>query len=125
MQTSVVLTNADLSTHRTNDEWIRERTGISERGICHVETTDMAEVATRHALAAAGLETTDLDLIVIATVTRRSVVQVMHVCCKSVSVRSMRVLRSQCCVFWVCLWFRHRNIAGDLWGGAAESFLSE
>ena len=55
------LTNADLSTLvDTDDEWIRERTGISERGICHVETTDMAEVAARHALAAAGLETTDL-----------------------------------------------------------------
>jgi 3-oxoacyl-[acyl-carrier-protein] synthase-3 len=64
------LTNADLSTLvDTDDEWIRERTGISERGICHVETTDMAEVAARHALAAAGLETTDLDLIVMATVT--------------------------------------------------------
>jgi 3-oxoacyl-[acyl-carrier-protein] synthase-3 len=64
------LTNADLGTLvDTDDEWIRERTGISERGICHVETTDMAEVAARHALAAAGLETTDLDLIVMATVT--------------------------------------------------------
>lgn len=86
------LTNADLSTLvDTDDEWIRERTGISERGICHVETTDMAEVAARHALAAAGLETTDLDLIVMATVTPEISCPSNAVCCKSVSVRSMRV----------------------------------
>ncbi len=63
------LTNADLeSLVDTDDEWILERTGISARGICHLETTDMAEVAARHALAAAGLAATDLDLIVMATV---------------------------------------------------------
>ena len=64
------LTNADLEQLvDTSDEWIRERTGIESRGMCHLETTDMAEVAARHALAAAGLEPTDLDLVVMATVT--------------------------------------------------------
>jgi len=64
------LTNADLEQLvDTDDTWIRERTGIEARGMCHLETTDMAEVAGRHALAAAGLEPTDLDLIVMATVT--------------------------------------------------------
>lgn len=64
------LTNADLERLvDTSDEWIRERTGIESRGMCHLETTDMAEVAARHALAAAGLEPTDLDLVVMATVT--------------------------------------------------------
>jgi 3-oxoacyl-[acyl-carrier-protein] synthase-3 len=64
------LTNADLEQLvDTSDEWIRERTGIESRGMCHLETTDMAEVAARHALAAAGLEPTDLDLITMATVT--------------------------------------------------------
>jgi 3-oxoacyl-[acyl-carrier-protein] synthase III len=64
------LTNADLERLvETSDEWIRERTGIESRGMCHLETTDMAEVAARHALAAAGLEPTDLDLVVMATVT--------------------------------------------------------
>ncbi|MEY2975122.1 MAG: hypothetical protein RIR49_1542 [Actinomycetota bacterium] len=64
------LTNADLERLvDTDDTWIRERTGIESRGMCHLETTDMAEVAGRHALAAAGLEPTDLDLIVMATVT--------------------------------------------------------
>jgi 3-oxoacyl-[acyl-carrier-protein] synthase-3 len=66
----VRLTNADLEQLvDTSDEWIRERTGISERGITHVETTDMAEVAGRHALAAAGLGPADIDLLVLATVT--------------------------------------------------------
>lgn len=64
------LTNADLERLvETSDEWIAERTGITERGLCHVETTDMAEVAARQALAAAGLEPTDLDLIIACTLT--------------------------------------------------------
>jgi len=64
------LTNADLERLvETSDEWIAERTGITERGLCHMETTDMAEVAARHALAAAGLEPTDLDLIITCTLT--------------------------------------------------------
>lgn len=64
------LTNAHLEQLvDTSDEWIRERTGIESRGMCHLETTDMAEVAARHALAAAGLEPGDLDLVVMATVT--------------------------------------------------------
>ncbi len=66
----VKLTNADLEQLvDTDDEWIVERTGIRARGINHLQVTDMAEVAARRALAAAGLEPTDLDLIVMATVT--------------------------------------------------------
>ena len=53
----------------TDDDWIVERTGIHERGISHVETTDLAEVAARRALAAAGLEPTDIDMLILATVT--------------------------------------------------------
>ena len=64
------LTNADLERLvETSDEWIADRTGIVERGLCHMETTDMAEVAARHAIAAAGLEPTDLDLIIMCTLT--------------------------------------------------------
>ena len=64
------LTNADLEQLvDTTDEWIVERTGIRSRGINHMQTTDMAEVAAWHALAAAGLEATDIDLLVMATVT--------------------------------------------------------
>ncbi len=66
----VKLTNADLEQLvDTDDDWIVERTGIHERGISHVETTDLAEVAALQALAAAGLEPTDIDMLIMATVT--------------------------------------------------------
>jgi 3-oxoacyl-[acyl-carrier-protein] synthase-3 len=66
----VKLTNADLEQLvDTDDEWIVSRTGIRSRGINHMQTTDMAEVAARHALASAGLEPADLDLLIMATVT--------------------------------------------------------
>ncbi len=64
------LTNADLEQLvDTDDGWITERTGIRSRGINHTQVTDMAEVAAHHALAAAGLDVTDIDLLVLATVT--------------------------------------------------------
>jgi 3-oxoacyl-[acyl-carrier-protein] synthase III len=66
----VSLTNADLEQLvDTDDQWIVDRTGIRSRGISHVQVTDLAEVAARRALAAAGLAATDLDQIVLATVT--------------------------------------------------------
>ena len=66
----VQLTNEDLERLcDTSDEWITERTGISSRHISHVETTDLAEVAARRALACAGVAAADLDLIVVATLT--------------------------------------------------------
>ena len=65
-----VLSNADLETvTETSDEWIVSRTGIKERRISHVETSDMAGVAGLRALAAAGLDPADLDLILVATCT--------------------------------------------------------
>ena len=66
----VKLTNADLEQLvDTDDDWIVERTGIRERGISHVETTDLAEVAALQALAAAGLEPADIDMLIMATLT--------------------------------------------------------
>ena len=66
----VSLTNADLEQLvDTSDEWIVERTGIRSRGINHTQVTDMAEVAASHALAAAGLDPTDIDQLILATVT--------------------------------------------------------
>ena len=63
-----VLTNADLATFLdTDDEWIRTRTGIHERRISHVPLGELAAVASRRALAAAGLTAADLDLIVFGT----------------------------------------------------------
>ena len=60
-----VLTNSDLSTFLdTNDEWIVSRTGMKERRISHVSGIEMAVVASKRALACAGLDAADVDLIV-------------------------------------------------------------
>jgi len=65
-----VLSNADLATFLdTSDEWIRTRTGIGERRISHVGLTELAEVAAQRALAAAGREPQDIELIVFGTTT--------------------------------------------------------
>ncbi len=62
------LTNDDLATFiDTSDEWIRPRTGISQRHISHVGTSELASVAAQRALDAAGLEGSDIDLIILAT----------------------------------------------------------
>jgi 3-oxoacyl-[acyl-carrier-protein] synthase-3 len=63
-----VLGNADLATFLdTSEEWILSRTGIRERRISHVGLTDLAEVAARRALAAAGREPGEIELIVVGT----------------------------------------------------------
>jgi len=63
-----VLTNADLATFmETDDEWITSRTGIRERRISHVPTTGLAHVAAARALACAGLDARDVDLIVLGS----------------------------------------------------------
>ena len=60
-----VLTNADLSTFLdTTDDWIASRTGLRERRVSHVSAIEMATVAARRALACAGREPGDIDLIV-------------------------------------------------------------
>ena len=67
-----VLTNADLEEMvDTSDEWIRSRTGIRERRIAaaHETTASMAAVAGRRAIAVAGLEPDEIDLILVATLT--------------------------------------------------------
>ena len=67
-----VVTNDDLSTMMdTSDEWIVERTGIRERRIAAPEEalSDLALPAAREALDDAGLKGSDLDLIIVATVT--------------------------------------------------------
>ncbi len=63
-----VLSNADLASFLdTSDEWIVTRTGIRERRISHVLLSDLAAVASRHALAAAGVDAGRLDLLILAT----------------------------------------------------------
>jgi 3-oxoacyl-[acyl-carrier-protein] synthase-3 len=63
-----VLSNADFEQLiDTTNEWIVARTGIKERRITEAETSDMAAVAGRRALAAAGRGADAVDLIVLAT----------------------------------------------------------
>ncbi len=67
-----VLTNYDLEQMvATSDEWIRERTGISERRIADDEqaASDIAYEAARLALKRARLKAKDIDLILVASVT--------------------------------------------------------
>ena len=67
-----VLTNDELARIvDTSDQWIRERTGIRERRIAAPEEalSDLAIPAARKALAEAGIEPRELDLIIVATVT--------------------------------------------------------
>ena len=67
-----VLTNDELADLvDTSDEWIMERTGIKERRIAAPEQamTDLALPSARIALEHAGVKSTELDLIIVATVT--------------------------------------------------------
>ncbi|MDN7137525.1 ketoacyl-ACP synthase III [Pseudidiomarina sp. 1APP75-27a] len=65
-----IMTNDDLATFlETSDEWIRTRTGIEERRVSAVGTSKLATVAGRNALAAAGVDANDIDLILVGTCT--------------------------------------------------------
>jgi len=67
------LTNADLEKLvETNDEWIRTRTGISERRILkdpEKATSYMAVEAAKEALQAANVDPESVDAVIVATVT--------------------------------------------------------
>jgi 3-oxoacyl-[acyl-carrier-protein] synthase-3 len=67
-----LLTNADLERMvETNDQWIRERTGIRERHIVDkgIATSDLAVAAAKVCLAKRGVDPTEVEAILIATVT--------------------------------------------------------
>jgi 3-oxoacyl-[acyl-carrier-protein] synthase-3 len=67
-----ILTNTDLEQMvETSNEWILERTGIRERHLVSdgVGTSDLAVEAAKRALAERGLKPTELDAIIVATVT--------------------------------------------------------
>jgi 3-oxoacyl-[acyl-carrier-protein] synthase-3 len=67
-----VLSNFDLEKLvETSDAWITERTGIRERRVAAPEqaTSDLAVIAAKRALEAAGLDAKDLDMIICATAT--------------------------------------------------------
>jgi 3-oxoacyl-[acyl-carrier-protein] synthase-3 len=67
-----VLTNHDLEQMvDTTDSWIRERTGIEQRHVVEEGETcvDLAEIAARRAIEAAGVSMDQIELIVVATTT--------------------------------------------------------
>ncbi len=67
-----ILTNADLEKMvETSNDWILERTGIRERHLVDkgVATSDLATEAAKNALAERGLLPTDVEVILVATVT--------------------------------------------------------
>jgi 3-oxoacyl-[acyl-carrier-protein] synthase III len=69
---SKVLTNADLEKMvDTTDEWISQRTGIKERHIAHSDeaTSDMSAEAAKRALASAGVDASEVEMIIVATIT--------------------------------------------------------
>jgi 3-oxoacyl-[acyl-carrier-protein] synthase-3 len=69
---SKILTNADLEKMvDTSDEWITTRTGIKQRRLVSKgeASSDLAKRAAKEALGRAGLKPTDLDAIIIATIT--------------------------------------------------------
>lgn len=67
------LTNLDLmQVMDTSDEWIVQRTGITERRVHDPEQEGTADLATRaglHAIERAGIQPTDIDLCIVATMT--------------------------------------------------------
>jgi 3-oxoacyl-[acyl-carrier-protein] synthase-3 len=68
-----VVTNADLIARGidSDDEWIKSRVGIAERRYAEPGETvvDMAEAAGSKAVAASGVSTDDIDMVLVATCT--------------------------------------------------------
>ncbi|WP_322750507.1 MULTISPECIES: beta-ketoacyl-ACP synthase 3 [unclassified Frankia] len=70
-----VVTNDDLANRvATSDEWVRTRTGIATRRIADADETivSMGSMAAEKALAAAGIDAADLDMVLLATCTNPS-----------------------------------------------------
>ena len=60
-----ILSNNDLSTFLpTDDEWITTRTGMKERRISHVRGIELAITAASRAIACAGMQGEDIELVV-------------------------------------------------------------
>ena len=67
-----ILTNFDLEKLvDTNDEWIRQRTGIVERRIAapDMATSDLCIRAARQAIKGAEIDPLDIDMVIVGTAT--------------------------------------------------------
>ncbi len=66
-----IVTNDDLAQRmETSDEWIRSRTGIGQRHIVTGETTsDLASQVARKLLEKSQLDASEIDFIIVATIT--------------------------------------------------------
>ncbi|MEG2539494.1 MAG: beta-ketoacyl-ACP synthase III [Clostridium sp.] len=66
-----IISNNDLSkVMDTNDEWIKQRTGISERRIAtNMECSTLASIAAKKAIESASISPSDIDVIIVATCT--------------------------------------------------------
>lgn len=67
-----ILTNQELASQiDTSDEWIKQRTGIAQRHVAAEGelTSDLALKAAENAIASAGIDKDEIDLIVLATTT--------------------------------------------------------
>ena len=67
-----IMTNADLEkVVDTNDEWIRSRTGVERRHVCAEDQTvsDMCIEAAKVAIEDAGIDVTDIDMVIAGTTT--------------------------------------------------------
>ena len=65
-----ILTNFDLEKMvDTNDEWIRTRTGVERRHVVRDDetTSDMCVAAAKVAIEAAGIDVTDIDMVLVGT----------------------------------------------------------
>ncbi len=70
-----ILTNDDIATFLdTNDEWIYSRTGIKQRHISHVPCSEIARVASERAIACAGIEASEIDLVIFGSTTHDEVI---------------------------------------------------
>ncbi len=118
------VTNADLEkVMDTTDEWIVQRTGIRERRIIDRDkgetTRTICTAALQRALADAKMQATDLDLIIVATVS-------MEMACPSTACRVAETigagnagafdLTAACCGFVYSLNIAHELIRGGTYG---------
>jgi len=87
----------------SSDEWIAERTGIRARHIAipGENSSDLALKASQRALAAAGKNANDIDLLIVATSTPDYIFPVQLLCCRrnwALPTVRLRLMCKQCVV---------------------------